>query len=133
MWVEQINVPGHVLDEVEAKWAPPDDPIFDLIPRNCVEHISSAYAQIRSPEVNFDSFWDVYNNLRDAVVFSPTDLDSIPQDGSGELNDEPLVSGLPFSQLQECEFGANGIPSLVEYGGVLQLFGLSHRCIFDSV
>ena len=56
-----------MLDEAKHQWAPYTDPIFELIPQECDKHISSVYAKLGSPGVNFSSFWDVYNQLCNAV------------------------------------------------------------------
>jgi len=114
-------VPDTLIEHAEHQWAPPTDPVFSLIPTQCEEHISSVYAQLRSPEVGYHSFWDVYNQLRDAM-----DLESLFESGNGAINEDdvsksepsevPDANQLPLQHLQPCEFGKNGIPS-VQYEG----------------
>ena len=65
--ISQITVPDALIEEAKHHWAPPTDPIFDLVPPDSEQHISSSYAQIGSPTVGFHSFWEVYNALRDVV------------------------------------------------------------------
>ena len=54
-------------DEAEAKWAPPDNPVFQLVPSAFLEHVSSAYETMGRPAVTFDSLWDIFLQLRDLV------------------------------------------------------------------
>ena len=64
-----------------------------------------------------DSFWDVYNQLRDAV-----DSEMLFESGNGAVNEDDDVSEVPdaiqppLQHLQPCEFGKNGIPP-GHYGG----------------
>ena len=81
------------------------------------EHILSAYVEIGSPAVGFDSFWDVYNKLCDAV-----DTDFLERTTSGTFarptrshtstEDDSVVDQLPLSELRPCVFGKNGVPAL---------------------
>jgi hypothetical protein len=87
--------------------------VFELVPADCEQYISSAYANIGSPEVNFNSFWQVYNRLRDAVdpdIWTTTDdsvgdAENVP-DGQGINADE-----LPLNHLLPCVLGENGVPA----------------------
>jgi len=89
--------------------------VFELIPAACEEHISTTYARLGRPVVKFDSFWQVYNQLRDAVdsdVLTSTNEDVFPDDNS-ESHWQPEDRNrdqLPLSHLQPFEFGANGDP-----------------------
>lgn len=66
--------------------------------------------------MNFQSFWDVYNQLYDAV-----DLDFLARTSTGTLarhgglesmsGDEGMDEQLPLSDLQPCVFGENGVPA----------------------
>jgi len=100
-----------LIDDAEHQWAPPTDPGFDLVPPLCDEHISSVYAQLGCPDVNFHSFWDVYNQVCDAV-----DSDFLFRSSIGVIDEEnePEDSELdarqgPLQHLQPCEFGKDGI------------------------
>jgi len=67
-----------------------------------------------SPEVNFDSFWHVYKQLRDAV-----DMDCwATMDGSAASDGENMSDGegananaLPLNHLRPCVLGENGVPA----------------------
>ena len=86
---------------------------------DCEEHISSTYAKIGSPEVNFWSFWDIYNELCNAV-----DTDFLERTTSGtftrpshreSISEDDGVDDqlrLPLSELRPCVFGKNGVPAL---------------------
>jgi len=108
----KITVPDDVLEDAEAEYAPPSDPVFEIVPPAFQVHISSAYTTIGSPTITFDSFWNIYRQLRDAVDHTLTSLQAaansiIPTE---EYHDpEPL----PFPTLQQVRFGENGIPRLV--------------------
>jgi hypothetical protein len=49
---------------MEALYAPPDHPVFELVPPGFHEHVSNAYSEIGQPKVNVDTFWEVYLSLR---------------------------------------------------------------------
>jgi hypothetical protein len=116
-------VPEDLVDEAECRWAPTDDPIFSLLPPNLQQHVSEVYVQIGSPDVSFNSFWNVYLHLQDAVDSSP-----LSHDIALELRSQEFVheggenQGLLLIELQPCEFGLNGIPPLQgkgQYGAAL--------------
>ena len=94
--------------------------MFDLVPPSCNKHISLIYAQLGHPEINFHSFWDVYNQLRDAVdaeflFYSSTGI--FPEETSIS-EDDPNVAELPLSHLHSCRFGEGGVPAeqMIEEG-----------------
>jgi hypothetical protein len=96
-----------LIDAAESQWAAPTDPVFRLLPARCERHIYSVYVQLGSPEVVFHSFWDVYNQVRNAV-----DSDLLFQASSGIVEEENTSedSEPPLPHLKPCEFGKNGIP-----------------------
>ncbi|KAJ6581597.1 hypothetical protein B0H19DRAFT_1251786 [Mycena capillaripes] len=59
----KVVVTPEMFDQMEAEWAPPDDPVFLLIPPTFEAEATELYGQMGRPEVNFDSFWDVYSDL----------------------------------------------------------------------
>lgn len=63
----QITVPPDVLDAVEANFAPSDDPVFQLVPPTFEFYVTSCFTEMGKPAVTFDTFWEVYNELRDLV------------------------------------------------------------------
>lgn len=80
----------------------------------CDEHISQVYAQLGRPGVGFHSFWDVYNQLRDAVdsdfLFESTkeyfasDEDDAAEDPASDADQ------LPLRHLRPCELSTNRDP-----------------------
>ena len=65
--IPQIIVPPDMLDEAEAKWAPADDPIFQLAPPDFEPYVTQCFEDLGNPEVTFNTFWDVYCGLWDLV------------------------------------------------------------------
>jgi hypothetical protein len=59
----KIFVPPALFDEMEALYAPPDHPVFELVPPAFHEHVSNLYAAIGQPEVTIETFWDIFRNL----------------------------------------------------------------------
>lgn len=59
----QIPVPPILFDEVEELYAPPDHPVFTLVPPFFHERVTELYVSIGEPEVTVGTFWDIYRNL----------------------------------------------------------------------
>ncbi|KAF8488655.1 hypothetical protein F5888DRAFT_1952455 [Russula emetica] len=112
----KIIVPDALLEVAERQWAPPTDPVFNLVPPSCNKHISSIYAQLGHPQINFHSFWDVYNKLRDAVdaefLFHYSRTGAFPEEHTGISEDDLNVAELPLSHLRSCQFGEDGVPAV---------------------
>jgi hypothetical protein len=71
----QIIVLPDMLDEAEAKWAPPEDPVFQLVPPTFENYVTQCFEDLGKPEVTFETFWDVYCELWDLVeVAVPEDV-----------------------------------------------------------
>lgn len=66
----QILVPAHLIDATEAKFAPPNNPVFQFIPPLFDTLMYSLYAAIGLPAVSSQSLWDVYCAL--PLKFLPT-------------------------------------------------------------
>ena len=62
-----------MLDEAEAKWAPPDDPVFQLVPLSFAPYVTQCFKDLGEPEVTFDTFWDVYCGLWDLLEMAVPD------------------------------------------------------------
>lgn len=52
-----------MLDAAEEKWAPIDDPVFQLVPLSFKPYVTQCFENMGKPEVNFETFWDVYCRL----------------------------------------------------------------------
>ena len=57
-------VPSEIFDEMEELYAPPDHPVFELVPAAFHNHASDAYSAIGEPNINIETFWEVYLRLR---------------------------------------------------------------------
>ena len=88
-----------MLLRAEQEWAPPDHPVFDLVPPVFEEFILSVYAMADQPEVNFDDFWQIYKHLlsiaEEHVHFHPEVQAVLLEHGAvhdgGEDQEIPLV------------------------------------------
>ena len=95
--------------------------MFDLVPPCCNKHISSVYAHLGRPQINFHSFWDVYIQLRDAVdaeYLFDSSSGTFPEGQPGTPEDDPNVAQLPLSHPRSCRLGEDGVPAgqLIEEG-----------------
>ena len=94
---------------MEAKYAPPNDPVFQLVPPDFEAYVTSCFKALGEPEVNFETFWDVYCRLRDLVE------NSIPDDVAETLrenvvdDDESTPEPEGFSQMKEPVVGDTGV------------------------
>jgi hypothetical protein len=64
--------------------------------------------------VGFDSFWDVYNQLRDAVdseFLFQSSIGAFDEESTSKDSDTVDIEQLPLSHLRPCEFGKDGIPA----------------------
>ena len=48
---------------MREKFAPPTDPVFELVPPIFAQYAGSVYAQIGSPDINSENIWMVYREL----------------------------------------------------------------------
>ena len=104
----QVTVPPDMLDTAEAKWAPADDPVFQLVPLDFEPYVAQCFEDLGKPEVNFKTFWDMYSRLWDLVEITiPGDVtvtlsESIRDNGNGLL--EPFA----LAHLKEPDLGIDG-------------------------
>lgn len=59
----QIHVEDDILDDVEAKWCPSDNPVFLLVPPEFELVAEGVYAEVGRPDVTSQSFWLVYSQM----------------------------------------------------------------------
>lgn len=102
-------MPPELLDEMEALYAPPDHPVFQLVPPIFHERATELYLAIGQPELNIDTFWNVYRNLlnmlrgqRDdqltnSLTSYEAEVDSAPTDLPLLPNMEPFRLGRPLN------------------------------------
>ena len=48
---------------MEALYAPPDDPVFQLVPPSFHDYVTNLYSKIGQPAVTVDTFWTIYRTL----------------------------------------------------------------------
>ncbi|KAF8164948.1 hypothetical protein B0H34DRAFT_779969 [Crassisporium funariophilum] len=92
-----VVISPELFDEVEKEWAPPDDPVFQLVPPNFGEQALALYASIGSPLVSSLTFWAVYSDLLDAFLALPHDpgfAAALLMADQGEEHDVPIMAGL---------------------------------------
>jgi hypothetical protein len=52
---------------MEQKYAPLDDPVFDLVPHAFAVRAHAVWMDMGSPEPQFSNAWDIYLHIRDAL------------------------------------------------------------------
>ena len=60
LMISQLDVSSSLLDRVQAKYAPPDHPVFQLSPPWFEHRAQGIYDLLKRPEVTFKTLWDVY-------------------------------------------------------------------------
>jgi len=72
----QIGVEQAAIDHVRNNFAPPDDPVFELVPQEFGQYATILYQSMGIPVVNSENVWDIYcelhhrfEHLDDAVNF----------------------------------------------------------------
>ncbi|KAI9437089.1 hypothetical protein BJY52DRAFT_1130177, partial [Lactarius psammicola] len=63
----KIPVPPEVLDEIEKKYTPPNDPVFELVPCEFAVHANAVWTAMGSPQPQFHNAWEIYLHIRDAL------------------------------------------------------------------
>ncbi|KAI9434815.1 hypothetical protein H4582DRAFT_1818292, partial [Lactarius indigo] len=63
----KIAVPLETFDEIERKYAPPNDPVFDLVPNAFAVRANAVWTDMGSPEPQFDNAWEIYLHIRNAL------------------------------------------------------------------
>lgn len=117
-------VPSELFDEMEALYAPPDHSVFELVPAAFHEHVCEAYSAIGEPDINMETFWEVYLHLRQKLNEphhqSITEVLTTYRDQEDSV-DIPLLPNLKqFRQGQPLDLGSKG-----SYIGGLELEAFS--------
>ncbi|THH10132.1 hypothetical protein EW146_g8470 [Bondarzewia mesenterica] len=69
----KIIVSNEVLNEIEQEYAPPDNPVFDLVPRAFEDRARQLYTALGELDVTSESFWTVYRSLLEEFRNMPYD------------------------------------------------------------
>ncbi|KDR84567.1 hypothetical protein GALMADRAFT_48606, partial [Galerina marginata CBS 339.88] len=56
----QVKVQPEALEYVREQFAPPTDPVFELVPEKFAHYIGKLYKQMGSPKIYSDNVWSVY-------------------------------------------------------------------------
>ena len=121
-------MPDDVITAAEQQWAPPDHPVFELVPPVFDTFITWVNVQCGSPQVDFDHFWDIYKHLlKAAELFAPHTPGLLAvlaahgnvQEG-GEEQDMPLMD---YERVGG--FGQDGIPPAIIVEEILERLGIS--------
>lgn len=59
----QVKVEQEALDHVRQLYAPPDDPVFELVPPVFARHAHALYEAMGHPEVTSNNVWDIYRGI----------------------------------------------------------------------
>lgn len=97
---------------MEKKFAPPDDPVFDLVPYAFAVRANAIWVDMGSPEPRFENAWEIYLHIRDALRSMAWDDDfqqslsaaSQREDYSEELPSDLLDDGdIPLVDVSDSE------------------------------
>jgi hypothetical protein len=112
-----------LIEELELEYANPDDPVFTIVPPAFGELISAAYRSIGSPTVTFHSFWNIYEQLHQALEHGKMPPETVHEISIHARTLEDIEHGHgirrstaqgPTAPLtQEVQFGEDGIPNLI--------------------
>ena len=109
----KILVPPELFNEIEALYAPPDHPVFELVPQAFHKHVSNIYTAIGQLEVTVKTFWDIFRSLLDHLHEGPNEqLTEIITNHNATLepglDNMPLLLNMEAFQLgQLLDLGAN--------------------------
>jgi len=59
----KVKIQPEAFKYVREKFAPPSDPVFELVPPFFAEHAGEVYAQIGSPALAAATIWQVYREM----------------------------------------------------------------------
>jgi hypothetical protein len=54
-------------DKIEMKYAPPSNPIFELVPYGFLWQANTVWTAMGSPQPKFDNVWEIYLCMHDAL------------------------------------------------------------------
>ena len=106
-----------MFDHMQAKWAPPDHAVFQLVPPQFAAVMERLYGVLGSPVVDDKTFWNVFQAMHAAMVqevvvdFLQDDLQTRERVEEEEMEE--------LGGLQEMRLGGHG-PHGLYAGGVPQ-------------
>jgi hypothetical protein len=107
-----------LFDEMEQEWAPPNDPVFRLVPATFEQQAAMLYHTLGQPAVSSATFWTVYQELLSAFRTLPDNLqlaEALLSADEGANEEVPVLTGL-----RELRHGDNvvGEHGYLYYGGL---------------
>ncbi|KZT50460.1 hypothetical protein CALCODRAFT_504712 [Calocera cornea HHB12733] len=100
----KVLVTEEDIQYVEELYAPPDHPVFQLVPPAFGTAIERHYRDLGAPEVTLDSFWDVYHELLHAFLRCPEHAD-LAQTLASEALHEMTIIGEHMDLVEGTEVG----------------------------
>lgn len=109
---------------VREKFAPPSDPVFELVPPVFAQCAGQAYAQIGSPPLNPANIWEVYRKMAQTLHGSNGNQDYIDAVDEWQvtesLHDPNREPDTPYSLIEGRELLGG-----IEENGYLYLGGVN--------
>ncbi|KAL0960439.1 hypothetical protein HGRIS_005482 [Hohenbuehelia grisea] len=93
----KVIVPSEVFDRAEERWAPPDDPVFHLVPPSFQSRVQDVYSSLGNPRVSSVTFWTIYNEVLHMLRQLPEDPALAPDltvEASAFEVEVPILPGL---------------------------------------
>lgn len=119
-------MPEDVLADAETQWAPPDHPVFQLVPPDFETFVTLVYETHGRPVVQMETFWDIYTRILQTAEYvieaEPNVAEGLNRilDAHAEAMEFGENQGIPIiTHVQEAEFGLNGLPALQEVEDVI--------------
>jgi hypothetical protein len=72
---------------VEQLYAPPDDPVFELVPTTFAHYIQTLYENMGSPAVTGENVWDIYRGLVQRLEELQVAMDNLNADSDSDYLD----------------------------------------------
>ena len=110
-----------MLSEAEEKWAPDDDPVFQLDPPAFQAVVHACYDNLDQPMLTYDTFWEVYYDLRDRVGEVITE-DIIADLGGSIFDQSAIESPFALADLKAPEIDMRNAVDVEDGGGDDDIF-----------
>ncbi|KAF4577029.1 hypothetical protein EYR36_005016 [Pleurotus pulmonarius] len=104
----KIIVSPEMLNDARQQWAPPDDPVFELVPPSFQRHVQAIYTTLGRPTVSSATFWTTYARLLEALRTVPDEIcvpDEILQEASAFEVEVPILSNLRNIRMGDIPIG----------------------------
>lgn len=103
----QIPMPPEHIEQVRQRFAPPDDPVFELVPPMFDHHANILFESMGRPVINENNVWDVYNDLLHRFIHFEEVVQYI-EEWTKQLTamdsaNEPLIQGAQVPDEWTCD------------------------------